>query len=62
MEITMRIKGSENKKVFHGAFIRIHGFYQGVTYAGAWCKDDITFIDVLFFSITGGQNDKQRSY
>lgn len=57
MEVTIKVKGSENKKVFCGVdlirdggnYIHIHGFYQGVTFTGAWNKNDITFIDVLFF-------------
>lgn len=58
MEITLRIKGSEKKKVFQGVelikdcggIIHIHGFYDGVSYDGGWSKGDIIFIDVSFFA------------
>lgn len=57
MEVTILIKGTEKKRVYHGVelikdsggIIHIHGFYEGVSYDGGWCKSDIIFIDVLFF-------------
>jgi hypothetical protein len=57
MEVTIKLIESEKQEVYHGVdlirdggnSIHIHGFHQGIIFSKTWRKDDISYIDVLFF-------------